>query len=342
MYHRRLKAKVPIVRSNSLPRMSYPHMASSDVEIDQQGFSSVDRIFPTTAFSPYLAQGEAQSQRPYESNYEFSSRHSAFDVNSDAPTSLVLRSIISDIPKGVSSGTSTLQEERIQTDVAVDLSGHVAKENQNQHQTYKRLTRSEYLTLYRAALKGNWQEAKRRLEADPDAIRYSIAEASETILHIACASKHTAFVKELVQFLTPEDLEGKDINGYTALCFAAQLGIVVIAKEMVKKSANLPLIRSSEGRTPLHIAALLGRRDMVSYLFSVTPLKDLTPDERMEILVATITYDMYDIALKILDKDETLETANKRTLALRDLARKPFAIGSTSHLSLWKRCLNSC
>ena len=137
MYHRRLKAKVPIVRSNSLPRMSYPHMASSDVEIDRQGFSSVDRIFPTTAFSPYLAQGEAQSQGPYESNYEFSSQHSAFDVNSDAPTSLVLRSIISDIPKGVSSGTSTLQEERIQTDVAVDLSGHVAKENQNQHQTYK-------------------------------------------------------------------------------------------------------------------------------------------------------------------------------------------------------------
>ena len=136
MNHRRLKTKVPIVRSNSLPRMSYPHMAL-DVEIDQQGFSSVGRIFPTRAFSPYLAQGEAQSQGPHESNYEFSSLPSAFDVNSDAPTSLVLRSIISDIPKGVSSGVSTLQEERMQIDVAVDLSGHVAKENRNQHQTYK-------------------------------------------------------------------------------------------------------------------------------------------------------------------------------------------------------------
>ena len=137
MNHRRLKAKVPIVRSNSLPRMSYPHMASLDVEIGQQGSSSVGRIFPTRAFSTYLAQGEAQSQGPYESNYEFSSPHSAFDVNSDAPTSLVLRSIISDIPKGVSLGASTLQEERMQIDVAVDLSGHVAKENRNQHQTYK-------------------------------------------------------------------------------------------------------------------------------------------------------------------------------------------------------------
>ncbi|XP_030941534.1 uncharacterized protein LOC115966439 [Quercus lobata] len=89
---------------------------------------------------------------------------------------------------------------------------------------------------------------------------------------------------------------------------------------MVKKSAHLPLIRSNEGRTPFHKAALLRRRDMVSYLFSVTPLKDLTLDERMEILVATITYDI--LALKILDKDETLETANKRTLALPELARK--------------------
>nr|POF15839.1 hypothetical protein CFP56_35275 [Quercus suber] len=112
-------------------------MASLDVEIDQQGFSSVNRIFPTSTFSPYLTQGEALRQRPYESNYKSSSLHTAFDVNSDAPTSLVLRSIISDMPKGVSSAASTLQKERMQTDLAVDLSRHVAKENQNQHRTYQ-------------------------------------------------------------------------------------------------------------------------------------------------------------------------------------------------------------
>ena len=52
-------------------------------------------------------------------------------------SSLISQSIIPDIPKRVSSGTSTLQEERMPTNVAVDLSGHVTKENQNQHQTYK-------------------------------------------------------------------------------------------------------------------------------------------------------------------------------------------------------------
>ena len=111
-------------------------MASSDVKIDQHGISSVDRLFPS-AFYPGLAQGEAQSQGPYESKYESNSLHSAFDVNSYARSSLVLQSINSYIPKGVSSGASTSQEERMQTDVAVDLSGHVTKENQYQHQTSK-------------------------------------------------------------------------------------------------------------------------------------------------------------------------------------------------------------
>lgn len=116
-----------------------------------------------------------------------------------------------------------------------------------------------------------------------------------------------------MQFLTPEDLVGEDTNGYTALCFAAQLGIVIIAKEMVKKSPNLPSIRSSEGRTPLHIAALLGRRDMVSYLFSVTDLKDLTLDERMEILVATITYDMYGMVYISIIEFEAINKQKKIT-----------------------------
>ena len=93
--------------------------------------------------------------------------------------------------------------------------------------------------------------------------------------------------------MNEQELEHTNRDGYTALCFAAKLGIVTIAKEMVKKNNRLPLIRSREGRTPLHIAALLGRRDMVSYLFTVTSFEGLNPSERMEILVAAITNDMY-------------------------------------------------
>ena len=156
-------------------------------------------------------------------------------------------------------------------------------------------TRSEYLELYRAALEGNWDKAKRVVEEYPEAIRDSITETRD-VLHIAFASKHTTFVKEVVRFLTDEDLERINVNGDTALCFAAKLGTVKIAKEMVKKNNRLPLIRSSEERSPLHIAAKLGSRDMTSYLCDVTPFEGLSPDERIEILMATITNDMYGMS----------------------------------------------
>uniref|UniRef100_A0A7N2MYK8 Uncharacterized protein n=1 Tax=Quercus lobata TaxID=97700 RepID=A0A7N2MYK8_QUELO len=225
-----------------------------------------------------------------------------------------------------------------------ETSRHVAQENQNQTykcETCKKPTRSEYLEIYRAALEGNWDRAKRVVEEYPEAIQDSITETRD-VLHIAFASKHTSFVKEMVRFLTDEDLERINVNGDTALCFAAKLGTVKIAKEMVKKNNRLPMIRSSEERTPLHIAAKLGSRDMTSYLCDVTLFEGLSPDERIEILMATITNDMYDIALKILEKDVTLGTKkDKKTIAaLCELAKKPFVIGGKSRLSLWERCFN--
>jgi hypothetical protein len=44
------------------------------------------------------------------------------------------------------------------------------------------------------------------------------------------------------------------------------------------------------------MAALNGRRKMVSYLYDVTPFKDLDPMERVDILVATISTDMYGMS----------------------------------------------
>ncbi|XP_075673096.1 uncharacterized protein LOC142642590 isoform X2 [Castanea sativa] len=221
----------------------------------------------------------------------------------------------------------------------------VAQENQNQHQTVE----NGYLA---AALRGNWQSARAILEADRDAVRGSLTETRESVLHIAFASKHTAFVKEVVRFLTSEELEQQNVDGDTALCFAAKSGTVTIAEAMVNRNSRLLYIRSSEYRTPLHIAAKLGSREMTLYLYSRTEFRFLSIDERMEILMSTITNDMYGmshisvtyIALGILRKFDALATArNEKTIAaLRELAKKPFAIGSNSQLSLWKRRFNFC
>jgi ankyrin repeat protein len=110
------------------------------------------------------------------------------------------------------------------------------------------------------------------------------------------AAERTAFVKELVKCMTPDEIAIKNKDKNTALCFAAGSGIVLIAKEMVEANKELPLLRGSGRKTPLYMAALNGRRSMVSYLYDVTPFDDLDDIERIDILVATISTDMYGMS----------------------------------------------
>ncbi|KAG6696215.1 hypothetical protein I3842_09G136800 [Carya illinoinensis] len=165
--------------------------------------------------------------------------------------------------------------------------------------------------------------------------------------------------------MNKEDLELKTTDGCTALFFAAQSGVVRIAMEMVKMNEDLLCIRAKEDVTPLLAAAMRGRRNMVSYLYSVTPFQELTTVERLTLLLATVSTDMYDVALNILERDPNLAIAKTATygritlktmnavdtrstsfahtvygwIALGEMARKPFAIGKRSQLAIWERCL---
>ncbi|XP_059434765.1 ankyrin repeat-containing protein At5g02620-like [Corylus avellana] len=160
-----------------------------------------------------------------------------------------------------------------------------------------RTIRFQYLDtsvrLYQAALKGDWEDAEALFEKYSDVFRRPITEENQTVLHIAVAAERPAFVKELVKRMSSDEMALPSKNGNTALCFAAVSGIVLIAKEMVEVNKKLPLIRGIGRKTPLYMAALNGRREMVSYLYPLTPFEDLQPKERIEILVATISTDMY-------------------------------------------------
>jgi ankyrin repeat protein len=122
----------------------------------------------------------------------------------------------------------------------------------------------KYLPLYRAGLEGDWQAAKAILERDPDAVRLPISNDKQYILHIATLAKRSNFVTKLLEKMRPGDLELKDTDDNTALYYAALSGSVNIAKEMVIKNKNLPLIRP-EGtmKLPLYAASMLRNRDMV-------------------------------------------------------------------------------
>ncbi|XP_035539635.1 uncharacterized protein LOC118344010 [Juglans regia] len=147
--------------------------------------------------------------------------------------------------------------------------------------------------LYKAALKGDWPAAKEGLDKYPEAVTYSITRHGDKVLHIAAAAEHTGFLKELVKRMNRNELALKNFHENTAICFAAASGLVPIAEELVKNNKELPMIRGSKGMTPLCMAVLQGRRNMVAYLYSVTALIRLTPLERIDILVACISNDLY-------------------------------------------------
>ncbi|GFS44847.1 similar to LOW protein: ankyrin repeat protein [Actinidia rufa] len=150
-----------------------------------------------------------------------------------------------------------------------------------------------YVPLYRAALKGDWEEAQAFLNVHPGAQRARITKGRETALHIAAGARHTKFVEELVKVMSAKDIEMQNSDDNTALCFAAASGITKIAEAMVKKNKDLACTRGSLGVTPLYMATLLGHSDMVWYLYSVTDDERLTFEDFFGLLVAAITTDLY-------------------------------------------------
>ncbi|XP_044509147.1 ankyrin repeat-containing protein NPR4-like [Mangifera indica] len=198
-----------------------------------------------------------------------------------------------------------------------------------------------FVPLHNAALKGDWKVAREFLILNPQAVCARITRNMETALHIAAGARHTTFVQELVNIMTPEDLALQNKVGNTALCFAAISGIKKIAEVMVDKNKRLSLIRGSKGATPLCMAALLGHREMVWYLYSVTQQEYLNEEDRIELLVAVINAGIYDLALDLIKKHPELAVARdgKRETALHVLARKPSAFVRGSQLGLWRRCI---
>ncbi|XP_059438691.1 ankyrin repeat-containing protein ITN1-like isoform X2 [Corylus avellana] len=187
--------------------------------------------------------------------------------------------------------------------------------------------------LLRAALKGDWAAAKPFLKNKSDCLQAHITKEEATTLHIAATAGHTTFVEELLKLvgpIQPEDLESKTNYGFTALHSAAQSGNVRIAMQLVKINDKLLLNTCNMANAPLIVAAYLGHTSMVSYLFSVTPFEELTKEKRIDLLHVTIYNDMYDIALKILERDPNIANAGTECWqeAMEMLARKPFSIGS--------------
>lgn len=139
------------------------------------------------------------------------------------------------------------------------------------------------------------------IQDDPAVVRAFITGGSETMLHMAALANRYEFVKLLVAHMHPQDLAIINKKGCTALCFAAVTGNVELARVMINKNLNLPTIRGSDGVLPILMAAMLGKRDMVEYLWEYNR-RSSDDEENIKLVIACINANLFGkyLSLSIL------------------------------------------
>ncbi|KAJ8759853.1 hypothetical protein K2173_009954 [Erythroxylum novogranatense] len=193
-------------------------------------------------------------------------------------------------------------------------------------QEFSKFDEALHFELHRAAWQGNWDIVKEICETKKrkEIINHSITERGETALHVAVSEGQTDFVRNLIKLMSKEAIKAPDKFGNTAFCNAATAGNVELAHEMLKRVEDLANIRGIERMLPIHVAALLGHKKMVSYLYDRTSDKAWEDDELINLLVTLIENDIYDVALKMVKKHKALAVdrdGNQKT-ALDALAGK--------------------
>ncbi|KAJ4702412.1 Ankyrin repeat family protein [Melia azedarach] len=123
--------------------------------------------------------------------------------------------------------------------------------------------------------------------------------------------------------MNENDLEKKNNDGSTALLFAAASGKVELAQEIMKNDKAIAMVPDNFGTLPIGMAASLGHKDMVGYLYQATRYS-LSEEHRKDLFVNLIETDMYDVALQLLDEypDVAIARGRNHETALHVIARK--------------------
>ena len=136
-----------------------------------------------------------------------------------------------------------------------------------------------YMDLNKALQIGDWNAANEFLDRHPLAISAKITVKEKTALHVAAEAGHVHIVEELVKRMSEENLEIKDIDGFTVLALAAYKGNYPIAECMLEKNENLIRIATNDGDIPVVLAFFNGHLELARYLYSLTPLEILEAEE---------------------------------------------------------------
>ncbi|KAJ4702501.1 Ankyrin repeat [Melia azedarach] len=100
-------------------------------------------------------------------------------------------------------------------------------------------------------------------------------------------------------------------------------GKVELAQEVMKNNNNIAMIPDNDGTLPIHVAAWIGHKEMVDFLYQKSRHL-LEEDSKAELFVSCIERGLYDIASQMLTDYPNLATAEDtdNETALDVLARK--------------------
>ncbi|XAR67190.1 hypothetical protein NMG60_11013656 [Bertholletia excelsa] len=200
----------------------------------------------------------------------------------------------------------------------------------------------KYLPLHRAAIKGDWESARKIFQEDRNAPTALVNQFKETALHVVVKTgKAIHFVKELVKFMPKDALSIKNNLGLTAPHQAAIVGYTEAATILLENDPGLLYIRENDGGLPATIAAVCAQRDTLIHLISATASnKYLNPDpfpEQKDVffLIYTLQCEYFDVALDLIKQYPHLATfkIDGDYMPLNTMAQKPGVFRRGSRLS---------
>ncbi|CAK7339104.1 unnamed protein product [Dovyalis caffra] len=137
---------------------------------------------------------------------------------------------------------------------------------------------TQFAGLADSVYRGDWHSTMNFLDRHPGVINSKINSFGRTVLHMATITGNVEIGEKLVKLMSKGALAIQDVDGNTALHYAACRGAAKMARHIVEKNDTLVTIANKRQYIPIASACASGYRDATIYLLSVTPLEVLSLD----------------------------------------------------------------
>ncbi|OMO92463.1 hypothetical protein CCACVL1_06839 [Corchorus capsularis] len=223
---------------------------------------------------------------------------------------------------------------------------------ENKKEKEGELDLGRYAELWKAVKDERWEDVKRQLDKQPDAITAPITEFYETILHILVNWKDALWlVKEIIKDIEeeggPSVVEKTDYRGNTPLSVAASVGNAEAAEMIAQKKPDLLKKFNFRKESPFHLAAKARHEETFKRMLNVgqAKLKEQDIDRLFSgfigasIVENLLAANLYGLTVSLLNSYPKLgrDDFKHRGNILKILAEKPLAFESGCNFGLWER-----